>query len=137
MIRYILPLLIVGCWYSNITVADEASWQRHVKSGQLALQRGRHERAEKQFMEALEDAEAMGERGPRLAITLNLLGETCRIQGKHLEAQPHYQRALTLGELSLGIENPEFIKIVNNFAKSHRALGQDREAELLLSHYER
>jgi len=135
MLRYIFPLVILICLYPEVTSANEASWQRYVQSGQLALQQGRHERAEKQFMAALEDAEAMGERNPRLAITLNLLGEAYRIQGKFLEAEPLFQRALTLGEQSLGKENPEFTKIVKNYAKLHRAQGLENEANQLVKQY--
>ncbi len=135
MLRYIFPLVILICLYPEVTSANEASWQRYVQSGQLALQQGRHERAEKQFMAALEDAEAMGERNPRLAITLNLLGEACRIQGKFLKAEPLFQRALTLGEQSLGKENPEFTKIVKNYAKLHRAQGMESKADQLVTQY--
>ena len=135
MIRYIFPLVILICLYPEVTSANEASWQRYVQSGQLALQRGRHERAEKQFTAALKDAEAMGEQNPRLAITLNLLGEACRIQGKFLKAEPLYQRALTLGEQSLGKENPEFTRIVKNYAKLHRAQGLESKADQLVTQY--
>ena len=135
MIRYIFPLVILICFYPEVTSANEASWQRYVQSGQLALQRGRHERAEKQFTAALKDAEAMGEQNPRLAITLNLLGEAYRIQGKFLKAEPLFQRALTLGEQSLGKENPEFTRIVKNYAKLHRAQGMESKADQLVTQY--
>ncbi len=135
MLRYILPLVILICLYPEVTSANEASWQRYVQSGQLALQRGRHERAEKQFMAALKHAEAMGEQNPRLAITLNLLGEAYRIQGKFLKAEPLFQRALTLGEQSLGKENPEFTRIVKNYAKLHRAQGMESKADQLVTQY--
>ena len=131
MIRYIFPLVILICLYPEVTSANEASWQRYVQSGQLAFQRGRHERAEKQFTAALKDAEAMGEQNPRF----NLLGEVCRIQGKFLKAEPLYQRALTLGEQSLGKENPEFTRIVKNYAKLHRAQGMESKADQLVTQY--
>ena len=70
----------------------------------------------------------MGEKDPRLAITLNLLGESCRIQGKFKEAEQYYQRALILGEQSLGKDNPEFSRIVENHAKLLRAQGLENKA---------
>ena len=135
MLRYIFPLFILICLYPVVTSATEASWQRYINSGQLAFQRGRHARAEKQFTVALEDAETMGEKNPRLAITLNLLGEVCRIQGKFLEAEPLFQRALTLGEKSLGKDNPEFARIVKSYAKLRRAQGLESEADQLVTQY--
>ena len=128
MLRYFSPLLILIFLFPAATSADEVSWQRNVQSGQLALQRGRHERAEKQFLAALKDAEELGKKDPRLAITLNLLGEACRIQGKFKEAEQYFQRALILGEQSLGKDNPEFTKIVENHAKLLRAQGLEDKA---------
>ena len=120
MLRYIFPFLIFIFLFPEVTSADEASWGRYIQSGQLALQRGRRDRAEKQFMAALKEAEAMGEQNPRLAITLNLLGEVCRMQGKFQKAEEFFKRALALGEKSLGKDNPEFTKIVDNYAKLQR-----------------
>ena len=111
------------------TLADEVSWQRNIQSGQMALQRGRHERAEKQFLAALKDAETMGKQNPRLAITLNLLGEACRVQGKFKEAEQYFQRALTLGEQSLGKDDPQYTRIVENHAKLLRAQGLDKAGQ--------
>lgn len=135
MYRYVLPLFFLYSFYSEISIADEASWKRYVQSGQMAMQRGRLERAEQQFTNALENAEALGEQYPQLAISLNLLGEACRLQGKYEEASSHFERAVTLGEKSLGKDNPEFAKIIKNFAKSYRAQGLDSEADSLLHKY--
>lgn len=127
MLRYFFPFLILIFLFPEITFADEVSWQRNIQSGQMALQRGRHARAEKQFLAALKDAEALGKKNPRLAITLNLLAEACRIQGKFKEAEQYFQRALTLGKQSLGKDNPEYIKIVDNHDKLLRAQGLENK----------
>ena len=135
MFRYVLPLFLLFSFYSEVIDASEASWKRYVQSGQMAFQRGRLERAEQQFTKALESAEEWGEQYPHFAISLSLLGEVCRVQGKYLEALGHFERAVALGEKSLGKDNPEFSKMVINFAKSYRAQGMDKEADNLLSQY--
>ena len=135
MIRYVLLLLLLYSFCSEVSIADEASWKRFVQSGQMALQRGRLERAERQFALALENAEAMGEQYPYLAISLNLLGEVYRRQSKYQEAIQQFERAVMIGEKSLGKDNPEFNKIVINYAKLYRAQGLDNEADNLLSKY--
>ena len=63
--------------------------------------------AEKQWSAALKEAEGFGPQDPRLATTLNNLGEVYRAQGRYAEAEPLYKRALAIREKALGPEHPD------------------------------
>ena len=63
--------------------------------------------AEKQWSAALKEAEGFGPQDPRLATTLNNLGEVYRAQAKYAEGEPLYKRALAIREKALGPEHPD------------------------------
>ncbi len=54
-----------------------------------------------------------------------------RAQGKYVEAEPLYQRALAISENSLGPEHPHVATSLNNLAELYRAQGKYVEAEPL------
>ena len=63
-----------------------------------AYQASRFAEAEKFFLSALDTAEDFGPEDPRLATTLNNLGELHRTQGKYAKAEPYYKRSLKIAD---------------------------------------
>ncbi len=84
--------------------------------------------AEKQWSAALKEAEGFGPQDPRLATTLNNLGEVYRAQAKYAEAEPLYMRAMAIYEKTLGPEHPDVAQSLENYAALLRKTGRDDEA---------
>ena len=70
---------------------------------------------------------------PDVAISLNNLAALYRAQhpGKYEQAEPLYQRALTISEKALGPEHPDVAKSLDNYADLLRKTGRNAEAESL------
>ncbi len=78
------------------------------------------------------EAEEFGERDPRYATTLNNLAFLYYAQGRYVEAEPLYQRALAIRENALGPEHPDVATSLNSLAKLYQAQGRNEDAERLL-----
>ncbi len=134
-VRVLVGLLCLLLWPAP-TVAQLAqpagAWERHIDAGAAAYQQGNYAEAVKQTKAALSLAEAFAPDDPRLATTLNNLGEFYRAQGKYTEAEPLYKRALAIYEKALGPEHPHVAVSLNNLGEFYRAQGRYAEAEPLL-----
>ena len=120
-----LALSPAGC--SN----KETRWETLVADGETAFQAGRYAEAEKLCLAALKEAEDFGEQDPRLATSLNNLAVLYDAQGNYAQAEPFYQRAITIYEKALGPEHPDVAAAINNLAELYRARGQHAQAEPL------
>src|SRR5262249_19198060 len=69
-------------------------WESYAEAGKKAYREGNLAEAERQFSQAVKKAEQFGPEDTRLATSLNNLGETLRSEGKLIEAEPMYKRAL-------------------------------------------
>ena len=98
--------------------------------GDRLREQGSYAAAEKAYQAARVDLEDRQESGPRLAATLNNLGEVYRLQGRYLEAEHLYRRALALQETAQEPNN-QVAATVNNLALLYRAQGRNAEAERL------
>ncbi len=58
-------------------------WETYMAAGVKAFQQGNYPEAEKQFAAALKEAEGFGPQDPRMAASLNNLGEVYRTQGRY------------------------------------------------------
>ena len=96
-----------------------------------AYQQGRYTEAEGQWKAALKEAEKFGEQDPRLATSLNNLGELYVAQFKFDEAEPLYKRSLAIREKALGLEHPDMAASLNNLALLYHAQGKYAEVEPL------
>jgi tetratricopeptide (TPR) repeat protein len=85
--------------------------------------------------DALEKAaqvfERMGNQGD-YATTLNNLAALHRARGNYAQAEPLYQRALTICEQVLGPQHPDTAQSLNNLAELYRAQGNYAQAEPLM-----
>ncbi len=120
-----LALSPTGC--SN----KETRWETLVADGETAFQAGRYAEAEKLCLAALEEAEDFGEQDPRLATSLNNLAVLYVAQGNYAQAEPFFQRAITIYEKALGPEHPDVAAAINNLAELYRTQGNYSQAEPL------
>ncbi len=70
----------------------------------------------------------MGPDHPDTATSLNNLAELYKSQGKYIEAEPLYQRAIAIDEKALGPEHPGLATDLNNLAGLYWAQGKYAEA---------
>ena len=99
--------------------------------GLVALRNGQYADAEKMFSSALVEAEKFGEQDRRFTMTLNNLASTFVALGKLAEAEPLYERALSLDEKARGREHPDVATDLNNLAELYRIQGRYARAEQL------
>jgi tetratricopeptide (TPR) repeat protein len=106
-------------------------WERHNVAGQQALSQGKPVEAESQFKLALAEAEKLGTYSAPVAQVLLNLANTYRQQGKYVEAEPAYKRALEVKERNTGPLHKETVPFLENYSKMLRAAGRTDEAEKL------
>ncbi len=123
-------LLVLVLWHAD-TQAQQGAWERYIRAGLAAQQKGNYGEAVKQTQAALEAAEAFGPDDPRLATTLNNLAAFYQAQGKYPEAEPLHKRALAIREKTLGPEHPDLALSLNNLAMLYHDQGKYSEAEPL------
>ena len=113
------------------TVSADALWQSYIAAGGRAYQQGNYTEAERQWGSALKEAKRFGRQDPRLATSLNNLGELYRLQGRYAEAEQHYKWALAVLEKALRPAHPQVATSLNNLAALYHAQGRYAGAEQL------
>ncbi|MGA0200155.1 MAG: tetratricopeptide repeat protein, partial [Prochlorotrichaceae cyanobacterium] len=71
----------------------------------------------------------LGADHPDTATSLNNLAGLYRAQGRYSEAEPLYQRALTVAEAVLGSEHPTTVTFRNNYETLQRQLEWQLKSE--------
>ena len=122
----LVSALFIGCGQSV-----GSPWESNNEAGMEAYRQGNYAEAERQWLSALQEAENFGPEDPRLATSLNNLGELYRAQGKYAEAEPLSRRALAIDEKALGSEHPDVATDLNNLALLSYNQGKYAEAETL------
>lgn len=132
---FALIVAVVGSllFLKTVFLPDE-NWGEHQDAGWTAFKEKKYAEAEKQFRQALKEAEKFPQDDPRLHLTLNSFAETYRVQAKYTEAEPFYKWLLAMDEKALGPEHPSVAASLNNLANNYRVLGKYAKAEPL---YER
>src|SRR5215470_5523345 len=95
------------------TEAASDIWQNYEDTGNKAYAEGRYAEAEQRFKSALTAADAFGADNPRLATSLNSLGQVYRAQGRHADAEPLLKQALGLREQILDSDDPGLAQSFN------------------------
>jgi CHAT domain-containing protein/tetratricopeptide (TPR) repeat protein len=80
---------------------------------------------------ALREA-VLGGTHPKIAASLNLLGDLYRMQGDLARAEPLLERALAIREAALGSHHPDVAVTLNSLANLYKAQGLYSRAEPLL-----
>lgn len=84
MIRTLSVGIVLAClalWPVH-AFAQSSLWVTYIAAGTKAYQQGKYPEAEKHWGAALIEAEGFGPQDPRLATSLNNLGELYRLQGR-------------------------------------------------------
>jgi tetratricopeptide (TPR) repeat protein len=119
---------VFGCTQSS----DQASsWEKEDAMAAEAFQQGRYAEAESLWTSALKKAEAFEPGDPRLAISLGRLAFLYGSQLKYADAEPLYQRVLTIREKALGPTHPDVAKTLYKLARLYQAQDKYAEAEPL------
>ena len=95
-------------------------WETYMAAGDKAYHEGDYPEAVKEWVAAVKEAEGFGPQDPRLATSLNDLGEVYLLQGRYAEAEPLLKRALAIRENALGPEHPKVATSLNNLAEAYR-----------------
>jgi tetratricopeptide (TPR) repeat protein len=64
-------------------------------------------------------------------VVLNNLGDLYNDQGQYAQAEPLFERALTINEKALGPDHPDVATSLENLAALYRVTKRDKEAETL------
>ena len=113
-------------------VAQENLWKKSVEAAHEALRKGRPAEAERWLRSALVEAERSGQKGSRVATTLNDLAVVYQFQGKYAESEPLLRRALAIHEKAGGSEHPLVASTLHNLGMLYRAQRRYAEAKPVL-----
>ena len=109
----------------------EMLWSMYTDLGNRAYQHGLYGEAEKTFKSAVKEARTFGPGDRRLALSLNNLAETHRMQGRFVEAEQSAREALALREAAFGPNDASVADSLNTLALSRHAQGHPGEAVAL------
>jgi len=98
-------------------------------AGQKAASRGEYAAAERNFSGAIAKGERFGRNDLRVAQAVSQLAQVYVAQGKFVDAEPLYLRALHIYEESRGNEHLDVAATVNNLGVLHKMHGQYAAAE--------
>ncbi len=127
--RMIIAMLVALSLLTAFT--QDLSWKEYNDAGEEAHEQGRYDEAKELFLAALEEAEKFEDQDIRLATTLNELAYLYFTQGEYTEAEPLYQRALSIYEKAWGPEHPDVAMTLENYAALLREMDRNAEAEKL------
>ena len=108
--------------------AQGGLWETYTAAGDKAYHKGNYPEAEKQWVAAFTEAEGFEPQDPRLATSLNNLGEVYRLQRRYAAAEPQHKRALAIREKVLDSEHPDVAQSLENYAALLRKTGRGNEA---------
>ena len=83
---------------ADAAAADVAAWEAHASAGITAHEEGRFEDAEREFRDALREAEALAPHDWRLIVSLDNLGDTVRALQRDGEAEALYLEAVAVAD---------------------------------------
>ena len=108
---------------------DLPAWKRYRDEGEKAYRQDRYAEAERSFVTALQVADELGARDPRLATNLNRLVTAYRDQGQNAQAEQLLQRTLAIREKALGPEDSFIAMDLSTLAGLYHAQGRYTKAE--------
>jgi tetratricopeptide (TPR) repeat protein len=124
---WLLSLVLISAEASG----QETLWETYKAAGNKAFQQARSAEAERLFVAAIEQAEKFGKHDPRLAESLNSLAVLYATQGKQVEAEPLFRRALEINAQVFGPEHPDVATTLSNLAPLYATQGKYTDAEHL------
>ncbi len=128
---YLLIAILCAVAPGNAIAGMETTWDQAAQAGAQAYLHGDYAAAERHLVAALRTAEEFGPEDPRLALSLNNLALVYHAQDRYDEAEPVYQRAITITERALGPDHPNLAASLGNLAELYRTQKKYVEAEPL------
>jgi tetratricopeptide (TPR) repeat protein len=107
----------------------EDRWRSQYHAGQQALQERRFAEADELFSRAAEDAAKFNGEDQRLALSLQSLSRSYRLQGDFERAERIARQSLTLFEKLLGPEHPGILQSLENLAAIEQGRAEFAQAE--------
>ena len=111
--------------------AQETVWEKYMGDAQKAYEQALYGEAEQLYLAALKEAENFEDEDRRLATSLNNLGRLYSAQGKYVQAESLYRRAVAVWEKTLGAEHPDVATGLSNLAKLYYIQGKYSQLEPL------
>ena len=108
-------------WHASAH-AQDPDWQRYTDAGHEALSHGNYAETERQFQGALSVAESLPSHDPRLDISLSNLATLYHTREHYAQAEPFYQRLLTLREQVLGPTHVNVAHVLEHYAALLRTM---------------
>jgi hypothetical protein len=108
-------IVCLALWRGG-TFAQDSLWESCMNAASRSQQHGQPAEAARMYQVAIRRAERFGPHDARLVTSLIGLADLYRAQGKLAEAAPLYQRALAIGEKSLGPDHPTVTACRNSLA---------------------
>ncbi|HEU4683230.1 MAG TPA: tetratricopeptide repeat protein, partial [Nitrospira sp.] len=128
----VLAAMLVGWLPAPTLYGQDTLWNTWRQGGLQALQEGRLADAERLLTAALEQAEKYGPEDLRVADAANDLAVVYANEGKPLEAELLFARALKIGEKGLGMDHPGVGATVQNLGILYATQQRYQDAEPLL-----
>jgi tetratricopeptide (TPR) repeat protein len=125
---YLLIGVVCTLLAPGAVVAIGTTWDQDAQAGAQAYLHGNYAAAERHLLAALRTAEEFGPEDPRLALSLNNLALVYHAQGRYDDAEPVYQRAITITERALGPDHPNLAASLGNLAELYRTRKKCGEA---------
>ena len=130
--RLLPHALAVASWIEQDRMRFAEAGQLLHQTADYLYERGQYAEAEPLLKRAMEvRREALGERHPDYAASLNDLASLYHAMGRHAEAEPLYHRAMEVRREALGERHPDYAASLNDLAELYRATGRHAEAEPL------
>ena len=108
-------------------------WQQCLHAGHQARKKGVTAAAEKLYLAALKEVEALPPADERLQSVLLALGSHYTERGKFATAETHIQRAWKIQAQSTGPDDPSVVPFLNQLARLYTLESRYEEAETLLT----
>ncbi len=128
--RFLLFLALLYLAPAQI-FADETAWEQYMDAGRAAYKQGDYQGAVRHFEAALKETNTFKSRGTGAGSAVAWLGFVYEAQDRFAEAEPLFQRALTIYENALGSEHPYVATTLDNLARLYKTQGRYAEAEPL------
>lgn len=130
----------LGSWFGpmreeltgKLEPAPKVSWQELTKQGEQAFEAGDYRAAEPLFAQALSKAEGFEPDDPRLATSLNNLGNLDFIQDLYPEAENALKRALAIRKKCFGADGLPVAATLNDLGMVYLAQEKTAEARPLI-----
>ena len=125
ILRWVMVLAVAF----SLSCSQDTSWEASMAAGKRAAARGDYAAAERNLSGAIAKAERFGLEDLRVAQALSELGQVYVAQGKFVEAEPLYVRALAIYQTARGDLHMDVAVIANNLGILHKKHGQYAAAE--------